>query len=62
MGSQIANIHDIKIALKEAGHFYAELRRLGAAIETVDTGGGLGIDYDGSSSRRECSINYSLDE
>lgn len=62
MGSQIANIHDIKVALKEAGQFYVELRRLGAAIDIVDAGGGLGVDYDGSHSRRESSINYSLDE
>ncbi|TAL53863.1 MAG: biosynthetic arginine decarboxylase [Methylovulum sp.] len=62
MGSQIANIHDIKIALKEAGQFYVELHRLGAAIKIVDAGGGLGVDYDGSRSRRESSINYSLDE
>lgn len=62
MGSQIANIHDIKIALKEAGQFYAELHRLGAQIKIIDAGGGLGVDYDGSRSRRESSINYSLDE
>ncbi|MGZ5071447.1 MAG: biosynthetic arginine decarboxylase [Methylobacter sp.] len=62
MGSQIANIHDIKIALKEAGQFYVELHRLGANIKIVDAGGGLGVDYDGSHSRRESSINYSLDE
>jgi arginine decarboxylase len=62
MGSQIANIRDIKIALKEAGQFYAELHRLGALIKIVDAGGGLGVDYDGSRSRRESSINYSLDE
>ncbi|MDA1343483.1 MAG: biosynthetic arginine decarboxylase, partial [Proteobacteria bacterium] len=62
MGSQIANIRDIKVALKEAGQFYAELHRLGAAIKIVDAGGGLGVDYDGSRSRRESSINYSLDE
>jgi arginine decarboxylase len=62
MGSQIANIHDIKIALKEAGQFYVELHRLGAQIKIVDAGGGLGVDYDGSHSRRESSINYSLDE
>lgn len=62
MGSQIANIHDIKVALKEAGQFYAELHRLGAPIKIVDAGGGLGVDYDGSRSRRESSINYSLDE
>jgi len=62
MGSQIANIHDIKIALKEAGQFYVELHRLGANIQIIDAGGGLGVDYDGSHSRRESSINYSLDE
>ncbi|MFZ9609666.1 MAG: biosynthetic arginine decarboxylase [Methylococcales bacterium] len=62
MGSQIANIHDIKIALKEAGQFYVELHRLGAEIRIIDAGGGLGVDYDGSGSRRESSINYSLDE
>jgi arginine decarboxylase len=62
MGSQIANIHDIKVALKEAGQFYVQLRQLGAPINTVDAGGGLGVDYDGSGSRRECSINYSLGE
>lgn len=62
MGSQIANIHDIKLALKEAVQFYLQLRVLGANITTVDAGGGLGVDYDGSGSRRECSINYSLKE
>jgi len=30
--------------------------------KVVDAGGGLGVDYDGSRSRRESSINYSLDE
>ncbi|YAA67881.1 biosynthetic arginine decarboxylase [Methylomonas sp. 2BW1-5-20] len=62
MGSQIANIHDIKLALKEAGQFYLQLHKLGANITTVDAGGGLGVDYDGSGSRRECSINYSVKE
>ena len=62
MGSQIANIHDIKLALKEAGRFYLQLHQLSANITTVDAGGGLGVDYDGSGSRRECSINYSMAE
>lgn len=62
MGSQIANIHDIKIALKEASQFYVELHRMGANISIVDAGGGLGVDYDGSRSRRESSINYGLAE
>ncbi|PKM13365.1 MAG: arginine decarboxylase [Gammaproteobacteria bacterium HGW-Gammaproteobacteria-3] len=62
MGSQIANIQDIKVALKEAGQFYTELHKLGADIDTIDVGGGLGVDYDGSRSRRDCSINYSMAE
>jgi arginine decarboxylase len=62
MGSQIANIHDIKLALKEAACFYLQLHQLGVPISTVDAGGGLGVDYDGSGSRRECSINYSMAE
>ncbi len=62
MGSQIANIHDIKVALREAGQFYVELYKLGAPIKVVDAGGGLGVDYDGSRSRRDSSINYSMEE
>jgi arginine decarboxylase len=62
MGSQIANIHDIKVALKEAGQFYVEFHRFGVPISIVDAGGGLGVDYDGSQSRRESSMNYSLNE
>jgi arginine decarboxylase len=38
------------------------LHRLGARIKVIDAGGGLGVDYDGSRSRRESSINYSLEE
>jgi arginine decarboxylase len=62
MGSQIANIRDIQAGMGEAGRFYAELRRLGADIRVVDAGGGLGVDYEGSRSRNDCSMNYSLQE
>jgi arginine decarboxylase len=62
MGSQIANIRDIQAGMGEAGRFYAELRRLGADIQVVDAGGGLGVDYEGSRSRNDCSMNYSLQE
>lgn len=62
MGSQVANINDVKTALHEAGRYYAELRKLGAAIVHVDVGGGLGVDYEGTHSSSECSINYSIDE
>ena len=62
MGSQVANIHDIKTALREAGQFYAALHQLGAGIKVVDVGGGLAIDYEGSNSRNEFPSNYSIDE
>ncbi len=42
--------------------YYAELSRLGAAIDVMDVGGGLGVDYEGSRSRSFCSMNYSVQE
>jgi arginine decarboxylase len=62
MGSQIADISDVKTALREAGRYYAELHGLGVNIQVADVGGGLGVDYEGTRSTSECSINYSIDE
>lgn len=62
IGSQIANIRDIQKALREAAQYYAELRNLGLDVKILDVGGGLGVDYDGTQSRSDCSINYSIDE
>jgi arginine decarboxylase len=62
LGSQIANIRDIQIGLKEVARFYAELHQLGITIEAIDVGGGLGVDYEGTRSRRTCSMNYTLAE
>ena len=61
-GSQIANIFDIQKGVRECARYYAELRELGAPITIVDVGGGLGVDYDGTHSRRFSSINYSMQE
>ena len=62
LGSQIANIRDIQTGLRECARFYTELRQLGAPIGTVDIGGGLGVDYEGTRSRSSCSMNYSVTE
>src|SRR5262249_33941198 len=48
LGSQITNIRSIKNALTEAARVYVELHRVGAGVQYLDIGGGLGIDYDGS--------------
>ncbi len=62
IGSQITNIKTIKDAVKEGTRIYAKLRKMGIALEFLDVGGGLGVDYDGSRTSFESSINYSLNE
>jgi arginine decarboxylase len=62
IGSQIPNLRDIRRGVGEVARFFQELRRLGAAIDVVDVGGGLGIDYEGTGSRHYCSINYTIDD
>lgn len=62
LGSQVANVQDIQRGMREAARFYVELRKLGAPIQVVDVGGGLGVDYEGTRSRSYCSMNYSQRE
>ena len=62
VGSQIHDIRTIVDGLDELTRVYTELVGLGADLEYLDIGGGLGIDYDGSHRRSEASMNYSLDE
>ena len=62
IGSQITNIKTIKDAVKESTRIYAKLRKMGLNLEFLDVGGGLGVDYDGSRTSFESSINYSLNE
>ena len=62
IGSQLTDIRAIKDAVTEGARLYSELRNLGAPLEFVDVGGGLGIDYDGSKSTNESSRNYSIKE
>jgi arginine decarboxylase len=62
IGSQVADIRYLKAAVNELAHIYTELRRLGAGMDTIDIGGGLGVDYDGSSSAWDSSVNYSIAE
>lgn len=61
IGSQVPNILTIKKAVTEAARFYCELFKMGFPMGILDVGGGLGIDYDGSRSNYESSMNYSID-
>ncbi len=62
LGSQITNIRQIKAAVIEAARIYVDLKKLGTGLTYMDVGGGLGIDYDGSQTDFESSVNYSLEE
>ncbi len=62
IGSQVPNIQTIKKATVESARFYCELKKMGFPLELMDVGGGLGIDYDGSRSNYESSMNYTMRE
>ena len=61
-GSQVQDIRRVKEAINELAHVYAELKLMGAGLEYIDVGGGLGVDYDGSGTNFPSSINYTLNE
>ncbi|OFZ00897.1 MAG: arginine decarboxylase [Bdellovibrionales bacterium GWB1_52_6] len=62
IGSQITNIKTVKDAVKEATRVYSKLHKMGMKLEFIDVGGGLGVDYDGSRTSFDSSINYSMAE
>src|ERR1700722_65443 len=57
-GSQLQDIRRVKDAINELAHVYAELKIMGAGLQYIDIGGGLGVDYDGSGTNFESSMNY----
>src|SRR5262252_3772593 len=61
-GSQLQDIRRVKDAINELAHVYAELKLLGAGLQYIDVGGGLGVDYDGSGTNFASSMNYTLNE
>jgi arginine decarboxylase len=62
IGSQIYDIRTIKYAVNELTHLYVELVKLGAPMGILDLGGGLGVDYDGTQSANQSSMNYTLEQ
>jgi arginine decarboxylase len=62
MGSQITSIAAIKKIMKETARVYTELAKLCPAMEFLDVGGGLGVDYDGSRTNFESSMNYTTEQ
>ena len=62
IGSQITDIKRVKNAMKEAARVYSKIHQLGLPVDFLDIGGGLGVDYDGSKTRFESSMNYTVQE
>jgi len=62
VGSQVPDIGVIKRAVREAAQFYAKLLKMGHPMHFIDVGGGLGVDYDGSRTAFDSSMNYTLQE
>jgi arginine decarboxylase len=62
IGSQITDIRKVKQAIKEAGRVYAKLHATGVEIQYLNLGGGLGVDYDGSKTAFDSSMNYTVQE
>ena len=59
IGSSMSTIGPLKKALKESGHIYVELKKMGAnALKSINIGGGLGIEY----SQIQKQNQYSLKE
>ncbi len=61
-GSQHQDINTIKMAVTELTHVFTKLHSIGARLKYLDLGGGLGVDYQGSSAAQASSMNYSLEE
>jgi len=59
IGSDMNSINPLKKALKESGHIYVELKKMGAdGLDSINIGGGLAIEY----SQFNRNIQYSLKE
>jgi arginine decarboxylase len=62
VGSQITEIKRIKNAIKEAARVYSRLKKSVRSLQYLNVGGGLGVDYDGSKTSSDASINYTVQE
>src|SRR5258707_555734 len=61
-GSKLQEIRRVQDASNELAQVYAELKLMGAGLQYIDVGGGLGVDYDGSGTNFPSSMNYTLNE
>jgi arginine decarboxylase len=61
-GSQIPKISTVRLAAQEAARVYVNLIKEGAPLGLLNLGGGLAVDYSGSRTADDTSMNYTLQE
>ncbi len=62
LGSQIADLRNVRDAVEEAARIYARLYKRGLPVRYLDIGGGLGVSYEAGNPDVAGSINYVLDD
>lgn len=60
IGSQVTELNDFKTGLNEGARYYTQLKKMSVSINTIDVGGGLGVDYEGTQSSQLYSMDYSI--
>ena len=59
-GSQISSLTTLQTSLQEMARTWVALRVAGLPVAAVNVGGGLGVDYEGLSAAKDCSIDYDM--
>lgn len=62
IGSQVTAISAIKRTLREATRMFTEIHKMAPSLCMFDVGGGLAVDYDGSRTNFDSSMNYGVEE
>lgn len=62
IGSQLTSIIPLKKVLREATRMYIEIAKRCPSISYFDVGGGLAVDYDGSKTASDSSMNYTIEQ
>ena len=61
-GSQVTDLAELQVAVREAAQVYAALVRRGAGLEYLNVGGGLGVNYGDAEGESNPALNYTIAE
>lgn len=61
-GSQVTDLGELQVTVREAAQVYAALVRGGAGLKYLDVGGGLGVNYGDAEGESNPALNYTMAE